>query len=45
MIKKLLRKWGLSGSEKQVKIFLDLFSQGDTDQNGMVLGWAALFHY
>lgn len=45
MFKKLLRKWGLSGSEKQVKLFLDLFSQGDADQNGMVLGWMALFHY
>lgn len=45
MINKLLRKWGLSDSEKQIKLFLDLFSQGDTVQNDMVLGWAALFHY
>jgi hypothetical protein len=45
MIKKLLRKWGLSGSEKQIETFLHLFTQGDIEQNGMVLGWAALLHY
>lgn len=45
MIKKLLRKWGLSGSEKQIETFLHLFTQGDIEQNGIVLGWAALLHY
>lgn len=45
MLKKFLRKWGLSGSEKEIKTFLELFSQGDIEQNGIVIGSAALIHY
>jgi len=45
MIKKFLKKWGLSASEKEIKMFLDVFSHGDIEQNGIVLGWATLFHY
>lgn len=45
MIKKLLAKWGLRASEKEITSFLSLFSQGNVQQNGIVLGMVALFHH
>jgi hypothetical protein len=42
---KLFLNWGLRMSEKQIMTFLDLFSQGDIEQNGAVLGMAALLHH
>jgi len=45
MFKKLLKKWLLRGTEKEIKRFLELFSQGDIEQNGIVIGKAALIHY
>jgi hypothetical protein len=42
---KFIEKWLLSGSKKEIEKFLETFSQGDIEQNGMVMGWAALMHY
>jgi len=45
MIMKLFANLGLRTSEKEIKSFLSLFSQGDVEQNGAVLGMAALLHH
>jgi hypothetical protein len=45
MFKKLFGKWLLRGTKKEIKMFLELFSQGDIEQNGIVIGKAALIHY
>jgi hypothetical protein len=42
---KFIEKWLLGGSKKEIEQFLANFSQGDIEQNGMVMGWAALMHY
>ena len=45
MIKNILKKWSIGGSEKLINQFLALFDQADSFQNGIVLGWAAILHY
>jgi hypothetical protein len=45
MIMKLFAKWGLRASEKEITSFLSVFSQGDVEKNGIVLGMAALLHH
>lgn len=45
MIKEIILKWGLRSSEKEIVSFLDLLSQGNAQQNGAVVGMAALFHH
>jgi hypothetical protein len=42
---KLFANWGLRSSEKEIVSFLSLFSQGGVEQNGAVLGMAALLHH
>ena len=45
MIKELILKWALRTSEKEIARFLSLFSQGNAEQNGAVVGMAALLHH
>lgn len=45
MIKKLFANWGLRSSEKEILSFLSLFAQRDVEQNGALLGMAALFYH
>lgn len=45
MFKKLFLKWGLKASEKEIVHFINNFSMADVEQNGPVLGMAALLHY
>lgn len=42
---KYLKKWLLIWTKKEVKDFLETFSEGDVEENGMVVGTAALLHY
>jgi hypothetical protein len=42
---KLWAEWGFRRSEKEIIYFLDSFSQGSVEENGAILGMAALQHY
>lgn len=42
---KFLAKAGMKRSEEEITNFLGLFESGDDEQNGIIIGRAALIHY
>ena len=42
---KFLAKAGMKRSEEEITKFLSLFESGDEEQNGIIIGRAALIHY
>lgn len=45
MLKKFVKKILLSGTKKEIQRFIDLFAEGGVDQNGIIVGVAAIMHY
>ena len=42
---KFIAKFGLKKSEEEITNFLGMFELGDEEQNGIIIGRAALIHY